>query len=309
MAKELRNYCVYMHINKVNGKKYIGITKLKPEYRWSNGNGYKENKHFYSSIKKYGWENFEHKIVYANLTKNEACEKEIELIDFYETTDFNKGYNISFGGEGGLSGVYNLESMSVKVYQYDMDGNFINEYPSMMEAERQTGVENSAICGCCKGKTAYAKDYIWSYEYHDKINPIDKLEHIINTVRKEQYKPVHRYSIDGIYIDSFESLSIASKELNISFKLISKCCLGERYKTHGFIFSYIMTNDFEELKNRKIYNTNKGKHVLQYQDNKLINKFISIMDASRQTGISDNKISRCCNGRVKSADGYVFKFD
>jgi hypothetical protein len=30
-----------MHINKINNKKYVGITKQKPEKRWSNGNHYK----------------------------------------------------------------------------------------------------------------------------------------------------------------------------------------------------------------------------------------------------------------------------
>lgn len=37
--KEERNYKVYIHTNKLNNKKYIGITKQDPERRWKNGWG------------------------------------------------------------------------------------------------------------------------------------------------------------------------------------------------------------------------------------------------------------------------------
>lgn len=43
---ETNNWIVYVHINKLNGKRYVGITsKHKPEYRWNNGRGYRENPH------------------------------------------------------------------------------------------------------------------------------------------------------------------------------------------------------------------------------------------------------------------------
>lgn len=46
-----RSFCVYIHVLP-NGKKYIGITCKKPEYRWNHGDGYKNNRHFYNAIKK-----------------------------------------------------------------------------------------------------------------------------------------------------------------------------------------------------------------------------------------------------------------
>lgn len=93
-------YSVYIHVNKVNGKKYVGVTTRQPEKRWRNGEGYKDQPHFYSSIQKYGWDSFDHYVVEV-----ESSERMYELekfyIQFYHTTDTNYGYNKSLGGESG----------------------------------------------------------------------------------------------------------------------------------------------------------------------------------------------------------------
>ena len=51
-----KKYCVYVHTNKFNGKKYVGITSMNPKDRWKNGNGYSNNSYFTNAIRKYGWE-------------------------------------------------------------------------------------------------------------------------------------------------------------------------------------------------------------------------------------------------------------
>lgn len=92
-------YTVYIHKNKINGKVYIGQTCQKPEKRWDNGRGYETSPRFYNAILKYGWDNFEHIILYTNLTSEEANQKEQELIKSYNSTDENFGYNITYGGK------------------------------------------------------------------------------------------------------------------------------------------------------------------------------------------------------------------
>lgn len=103
MNKLINNkYCIYCHTNKINGKKYIGQTKQKPENRWVNGKGYKNCTYFYNAIQKYGWDNFEHKILYDNLTLEEANQLEKELIAKYDTMNPEKGYNLRTGGKNSL---------------------------------------------------------------------------------------------------------------------------------------------------------------------------------------------------------------
>ena len=93
------NVTVYMHIAP-NNKKYIGITHCKPEYRWSNGEGYRRHHtHFYNAIKKYGWNNFEHIVLATDLSEDWACQLERIFICKYRCTDPNYGYNVMPGGD------------------------------------------------------------------------------------------------------------------------------------------------------------------------------------------------------------------
>ena len=96
-------YIVYKHTSP-SDKVYIGITKNNPEYRWKRGDGYRTQKIFYRAIKKYGWDNFAHEILFENLSHEEACNKEIELIKYYKS--LKKSYNKTDGGDG-CSGVHN----------------------------------------------------------------------------------------------------------------------------------------------------------------------------------------------------------
>lgn len=92
-------FIVYCHTNIANNKKYFGITCQTLSERFRNGKGYKTNKHFYNSILKYGWDNFNHEVLYENLTLEEAKNKEVELIKTFKTQNPTYGYNSTPGGE------------------------------------------------------------------------------------------------------------------------------------------------------------------------------------------------------------------
>lgn len=97
-----KTYLIYMHINKINGKVYIGQTSTKAQKRWgSKGINYSGKTIFAKAIKKYGWDCFEHKILLTDLTKEQANLMEKELIDFYKSTDRLFGYNQKEGGSNG----------------------------------------------------------------------------------------------------------------------------------------------------------------------------------------------------------------
>lgn len=94
----MNNYSIYIHINKINNKVYIGQTCQKPQKRWDNGRGYETSPKFYNAILKYGWDNFQHQILFSNLSQEQANQKQQQLILQYKSTDDNYGYNITSGG-------------------------------------------------------------------------------------------------------------------------------------------------------------------------------------------------------------------
>lgn len=110
---ENKNWTVYMHISP-SGKRYIGITSQTVSQRWRNGNGYKKTV-FYNAIQKYGWENFEHIILYENVSKDFACIKEQELIKKYKTQQKRYGYNVAMGGQCNMKGYKHSEETRKKI--------------------------------------------------------------------------------------------------------------------------------------------------------------------------------------------------
>lgn len=95
------SFCIYAHVNKINGKRYIGYTNNVND-RWEGkGRKYKTCPRFWSAISHYGWDGFEHVILEDELSYKEALKKESYYINKYDTLNPDKGYNLTEGGTGG----------------------------------------------------------------------------------------------------------------------------------------------------------------------------------------------------------------
>lgn len=202
-------YTVYKHTSP-SGKVYIGITKRKPEYRWNKGKGYRKDQLlFYRAIKKYGWDNLTHEILYTGLSEKDAKNIEISLIRQYKSLGMS--YNITDGGDGGR-GLHNKRKKmsdetklkmsksrkgllagnknpmygrhetapaygrfgkehpaSKKVYQYDLLGNFIKEWDCLSEVQRHLNILVTHITACCNGRQKTAGGYIWKRQFDERI--------------------------------------------------------------------------------------------------------------------------------------------
>lgn len=102
-SKELieNKMIVYSIENKINGKKYIGITTNSFAERYPHGIKNHHNPHLRKSIAKYGEENFEVVVLEKNVKDMKTlCELEMKYIEKYDTCNKEKGYNKSLGGLG-----------------------------------------------------------------------------------------------------------------------------------------------------------------------------------------------------------------
>lgn len=92
---------VYRIYNKINGKCYIGITKMNFFKRYSNGKWWKTTHscHLKKAVCKYGLENFDYEILFNNENENiyDLIELEKIYIKQYNSLVPN-GYNLTAGG-------------------------------------------------------------------------------------------------------------------------------------------------------------------------------------------------------------------
>lgn len=77
----------------------------------------------------------------------------------------NMGHKLTDEHKKKLSIAHTDNPKKIKpVIQYTLDGQFVAEYPSGMEASKQNGISAGHISHCCLGKRKTAGGYVWKYK-------------------------------------------------------------------------------------------------------------------------------------------------
>lgn len=262
-------YIVYETTNLVNGKIYIGIHKTEDPDKFDGyiGNGvyvtqpytYEHSKTaFQCAVKKYGPQNFKRKTLAVFNTEKEASDLEEQIVNekFLEREDV---YNMILGGLAGC-----LISQRIKVYQYDLNGNYINEYESFADAALQLNCDYTLISYAVRKKSK-AKGFLWNT---DKVEKLDLAQY--NLGLNHSIK-VYCYTKDGNFFKEFDTCTKASKKLGICMSSIKESyTLGNCVK-NLYYFSTIQSNSYDKarteyLKTRTVhkYNVVTGSYVESY---------------------------------------------
>ena len=219
------NYKVYMPIFP-NNKVYIGITKRKLNERWMNGYGYCHQNRVYSAIKKYGWQNVRHVILYDNLSYLEACEKEISDIELYKSREREFGYNNSIGGGKSALGFKHTKEAKEKIKENN------SKYWLGKKRDKAT-IEKMKMASKGNTNRRGKKNSAHATELNRKKHSIPVLQILGETIIKK-----------------YPSAKEAELDLNIGKGDITKVIKGKRKTAGGYNWKYAINKEWADVQGK-----------------------------------------------------------
>ena len=250
-AKKKSVSCVYC-MEFPNGKKYVGKTKNLSDrmrlYERFDGSG---NKSLADAISEFGLDAISIRVLFSLsgclLEDKELCLSLIEVKYIRElgTTDADKGYNVSFGGEVlGIPIEYLTTDKDVVkefykpnkvVLEYDLEGSFVKEYESISYCAYVMGVDEEDIRVALKRNTPFRglcylreKRYGMVPETIAVAKPVvrHKTKVITETVYKERVvtktrieNPCIVYDASGAFCGEYPSLHAGALALGLGTNL------------------------------------------------------------------------------------------
>lgn len=211
---------IYLIRNKINNKVYIGLS-VNIEERWQHHrslylkkeNNKEKNKPLYLAFNKYGIENFDFQIL-EECSISELSEREkyyIKLYDCCVLDGYDKGYNLTRGGEGHLTNDY--------YYIYEL---------------WKTGLNQKTIAQIVKTDEATIIRALNSFN----IDSHTRRSRSTTQTMKTRCKPVKQYDKNMNYIACYDSIQEASKITNTDKGDIGKVCVGKRKSAGGYVWRW-----------------------------------------------------------------------
>lgn len=117
------------------------------------------------------------------------------------------------------------------VIQLDAHGKILGEFKSVGEAMRVNGITSYAVYHALRKGTHYSFGSYWYYK--EDYDP----EKVKLTNRSSKYMiPVDKFDMYGNYINSYETIIEAAKELKVTNDQVYRVAMGLQNHTVGFVF-------------------------------------------------------------------------
>ena len=271
---------IYKIENIINHKIYIGKSAVSFEYRWAehqkNFNSLRDNMVIHKAMFQYGKDAFEANVI-EECDNSVIDSREQYWINYYDS--YRSGYNCTVGGDGALK------------YDYLLIMQLWNDGKSILDISKIIGADRHTIAKVLK------------------VNNIHEEE----IYRRSHGKSVLQYTIDGILVNKFYSLTDASEQFgqnNISN--IKSCCQKNIFSAYGYLWKYEEDNTTidELVRQYQKYGKGRRKQVAQYDlDGNLLNIYNSCRKAARSINAPYHVgINACCLGKQATAYGYIWKY-
>jgi hypothetical protein len=230
----------------------------------------------YRSLKKYGHDTHKIEFLYKELTRKEAELIEIAMIEVYKS--FKSSLNIS---EGGSTAIH---INGKKVLQFNTEGEFIKEWSTPSEVQRQLGLGSATISHAARGKSFYAHGFLWVYKKDYEIGVVPYWKNKAKTTLSKQ---VHQYDRFGKFIQTFPSCEEAARIVGYKTNTVKASCIGKSRISKQFIFSF----EKKEIQPYLSIVKKRSKKVFVYDVNRnFVSKHPSATEAGLVFGIPQSSM-------------------
>lgn len=244
--KETKIYILVEKTN-VNNIRYVGKTCQKLEQRLY--------QHIYSAkYPKYNSKNnLRHVVNWIRAVNFNIEIKQIDSVnDWTEGENLEKFYikkfknekhnlcNLTIGGDGATPKYGSDNNNSKEVLQYSLEGVFIKKFNSRAEAELETGVKQSLICGCINiPRIKSAGGYIWTN--HIKNYPLN-IQSYTRKIKKDTAETsckIRKYSKTNVFLEEYSSIHEGARLNNLNHSNLRKSLQGKLKSCGGFIWKRV----------------------------------------------------------------------
>lgn len=127
---------------------------------------------------------------------------------------------------------------AIKINQYNINGEYIKTWDSISEAAKKYVVSVKSISNALnENKHTNIRNFQWR-----RYNEYSECKNIEPWIRTKDFsycmKKVRQYDADGNLIDTYDSVTNASRATGINISGISNCCRGILKTSGGFIFEF-----------------------------------------------------------------------
>lgn len=190
------------------------------------------------------------------------------------------------------------------VIQYDRNGYFLREYPSISFAAKNMKSKKSLISNPCYNGGIHKECY-WRFK-NGKDYP---LKVRIKRSKKPKGKYVLQYTKKGNFLKEFSSLGSAARSVKGTAKGVRSSCKG-KFSHRGFVWRYKEGEDFPKqilIQKKEVERSHTGTSVCQYSlEGNFIKKFNSFTEVIEKLGVL-NLTSHNCASDSHPLKGYFWR--
>lgn len=188
-----------------------------------------------------------------------------------------------------------------KVYQYSIDGKFMNEFENVIAAGFELKIKHSSISTHLLNRARYCHGFLFSRTYYLKY-PIENLKRKPIAKMQSYEKDIFSYDCQGVFLKKYNNLKEVSERNDIR-GWVRACLKGENKTYDEKIWLY----DYYKKLPEEILNKILNKRIVHVNENgKLVGIYKNVSEASRKTGLSDSSISLVSTGKRNNLYGNKF---